>query len=114
MKCLAVEFPCQMNRAFSGNRIPSSGIRCAEELGFQAHAYHSILSGHSLQASSSFPACTAGSASHHFDTGNFSMNNSHGKERDAKPLSVIAQADLPGKSASHGRGEHPRELHFLS
>ena len=92
----------EVNGALSVHWVPSRRVGRAEELGFQPYPYGCFFDGGADDAGRGFPRGPAGRSAHNPDSGDFSVGHFHGELGSAEPVSVMAQAVLPGKAASGG------------
>ncbi len=104
----------EMHRAVTVHGVPSCGIGCAVKLGIQSDAHNGIFRWKTDHACGRVPACTAGRAPQHPQPGNLSLLNTDLKFRRTEMLSVMSQADLPGKSASGGRCNDAGDVMFFA
>ena len=93
---LLMDFPGQMNGAFTVNRIPARRIRRAEKLGFQPNARDGFISGQILHPRRSLPGCSAGRAPDDLEADNPSLFQFNVELGFAKLLCVWTQTDPAG------------------
>jgi hypothetical protein len=103
----------KMDWTFTVNGIPSGRIGGTEELRFQADPDDGIRHGKAFNPFGGFPGGTAGGTPHHFDGCDAVIVHFNRKFRCPEPLSIFAQPDLPGKTASRRWGKNPFPIHFF-
>ena len=104
----------EMHRAFAPQRVPIGGIGKAEILGFQSNSGHRLLDGHPDDFRGGLAGRPTGGLPFDLDAGDPAVPNLHGKLGRTEHLAIAAQAALPGKAASRGRGIDPVQPHLFS
>ena len=103
-----------MHRAAAMDRIPSGGVCDTKILDIQADSYKGFVHRKIDDPGGCFPGCPAGCSPDHLYVIYCAVGYFNGQYRLAEFFPILTQTDLPGKSASGGRGVDAPGVYFLA
>lgn len=104
----------KMNGAPAINGIPAGGVGGTEKLGLYAHFPGRIFYRRADEPPAGLPGSGTGGSAHHPHIRYLAIPDLDLVFRGAETIAIFTQANLPGKTASGGRGKHPLAGHLFA